>query len=94
MTKLQMINRLADVLDISRKKAEGALNLIVSSVLTDLTTEGHAKLYGVGTFSIKYCAPRTGRNPCTGEAVAVPARCRVKFKMTRSLRNTINYQGR
>lgn len=41
---------------------------------------GSLQIRGFGTFRRVTTAPRTGRNPKTGEAIEVPARSVLKFK--------------
>jgi DNA-binding protein HU-beta len=61
----------------------------------DLIAEGLAKgekidLRGFGTFSVRDSAARTGRNPQTGEAIAIPARRVPGFKPGKELKEKVN----
>ena len=47
-------------------------------------------LPGLGSFSVMIHAARMGRNPRTGETIAIPARRRIHFKMGKGLRALLN----
>lgn len=47
-------------------------------------------LPGLGSFSVTLHAARMGRNPRTGESIAIPARRRVHFKAAKGLRQLLN----
>lgn len=61
----------------------------------DLIADGLAKgekidLRGFGTFSVRDSAARTGRNPQTGEPIAIPARRVPGFKPGKELKEKVN----
>ena len=47
-------------------------------------------LPGLGLFSVELHAARMGRNPRTGESIAIPARRRIHFKATKGFRQLLN----
>ncbi len=51
------------------------------------------EIRGFGSFSRDYLPPRPGRNPKTGESIAVPGRYRIHFKPGKALKQRVN-QGR
>ncbi|MFD5867269.1 HU family DNA-binding protein [Corynebacterium sp. NPDC060344] len=73
MNKSDLVVQLAEKLDVNHGDAaaavEGTLDLIVRAVaMGDSVT-----IMGFGTFESRERAPRTARNPHTGEAIEVPA---------------------
>ena len=48
------------------------------------------EIRGFGSFSLHYRAPRTGRNPKTGETVQLPAKYVPHFKPGKDLREQVN----
>jgi nucleoid DNA-binding protein len=50
------------------------------------------ELRGFGAFSVRTYEARTGRNPRTGEAVAVDARSRLHFKPGKGILQRLNAQ--
>ncbi|MBE1425197.1 nucleoid DNA-binding protein [Desulfomicrobium macestii] len=55
-----------------------------------LTLDQGISLPGLGSFSVTLHAARMGRNPRTGESIAIPARRRVHFKAAKGLRQLLN----
>ena len=53
---------------------EMVLNSVLSNIESALIRGERVQFTGFGTFELKKRAPRTGRNPHTGEAVPIPAR--------------------
>ena len=48
------------------------------------------QLVGFGSFEVKARAERLGRNPQTGEAVAIPPSKSPVFKAAKSLKDAVN----
>lgn len=73
MNKADLVAELADKLDINQADAaaaiEGTLDIIVRSVAQGKSVT----IMGFGTFESRQRAPRTARNPHTGETIEVPA---------------------
>jgi len=85
MNKHDLITSIAKSAKISRKTAELGVNGLLSSLLTAIKAGKRVTLTGFGSFSIVERAPRTGRNPKTGETVPIPPRRVVKFRPGREL---------
>ena len=65
---------------------ESALN-----ILKDALANGeHVKIAGFGKFEVKNKAQRRGRNPVTGEAMAITPRKVLTFKSSRLLKKQMN----
>jgi len=87
----------ADLVDVIAGKAglaKGQVQQMVDDVF-DLIADGLAKgekidLRGFGTFSVRESAARTGRNPQTGEPIAIPARRVPGFKPGKELKEKVN----
>ena len=70
MTKSELIERLADKLNhLSAKEVEQAIKEILEMMAQTLAKGERIEIRGFGSFSLHYRAPRTGRNPKTGEEV-------------------------
>lgn len=70
------------------------LQKIVDSMfqaISDALVQGQrVEIRGFGAFSIKYKAPRTGRNPRTGESVDIEEKFVPHFKTGKELRSRLN----
>lgn len=62
----------------------------VFSVLKELLSEGNdVAIPDFGKFEIKERAERTGRNPATGEAIIIPAKKAIGFKVGKNLKESV-----
>ena len=91
MTKSDLIKRLARRLSqVPARDAQTAVGLILDAISAALVTGRRVELRGFGVFSAVRQAPRSGRNPKTGEALIVPAKGRVHYKPGGELRERVN----
>jgi len=59
--------------------------------MADVLAEGgRIEIRGFGSFSLHYRAPRTGRNPKTGEPVVLSGKYVPHFKPGKELRDRVN----
>lgn len=72
MNKSQLVDALADRLG-DRKTAATAVDALLQIVVDTVRSGDSVSLAGFGVFESRARAARTGRNPRTGETVAVPA---------------------
>jgi len=85
MNKNDLVDSIASAADISKVAAEKGLNGLLSSMAEAMEEGERVTLVGFGSFSIVERAPRVGRNPKTGEKIAIPPRKVVKFRPGRKL---------
>jgi len=69
--------------------AKNAVDSLIANIRTALQNGESVTLSGFGTFKPVVRQARTGRNPRTGEAIAIPARQTVKFLPGKALREEI-----
>jgi integration host factor subunit beta len=69
------------------------VNTILDEITEALGRGDRVELRGFGAFSAKIRPPRIGRNPRTGEAVAVAEKCVPFFKAGKDLRDRLNNEG-
>ena len=85
MTKVQLVERLAEATDRSKQEAERTLDLAFAGIATALQNGEKFELRGFGTFKIRDQKARVGRNPQTGETVNIPAKKVPVFKPSKQL---------
>jgi len=90
MTKSQLIDAIAEKAGLSKADASKALSATLESVTDALKAGEKVALIGFGTFSVSLRAARTGKNPQTGEAIAIPASKAAKFKAGQKLKDAVN----
>ena len=74
---------LVDALEVrlgGKKAASDALEAIFDVIIREVARGGKVGITGFGTFERVDRAPRTGRNPHTGEAVPIAATSRPRFR--------------
>ena len=91
MTKSDLIKRLAEanphlyVRDIER-----IVGRVFEEIGAALARGDRVELRGFGAFSVRARAERVGRNPRTGDEVAVPNKVVPYFKTGKELRDRLN----
>ena len=91
MTKKEFVEKLQAKGNFETKAAaERAMDTVLGTIEDTLLTGDNVQFVGWGTFEVKEVAARTGRNPKTGEEIAIPAKKAVKFKAGKSLADKVN----
>lgn len=91
MTKSELVARVAERHPhLYQKDVEKIVGVIFEEITQALSRGDRVELRGFGAFSVKSREPRAGRNPRTGEAVAVDAKSVPFFKTGKELRERLN----
>ena len=91
MTRSDLIVALASrFTHLTAKDAEIAVKEILDAIGGSLAKDGRIEIRGFGSFSLNYRAPRTGRNPTSGDPVSVPAKYVPHFKAGKEMRERDN----
>lgn len=81
MTKSELIERLATQQShIPAKTVEDAVKEMLEHMASTLAQGERIEIRGFGSFSLHYRAPRTGRNPKTGDKVELEGKYVPHFK--------------
>ena len=95
MTKSELIEILAAKNShLNHRDVELAVKSLIEQMSQSLSTGHRIEIRGFGSFSLHYRPPRMGRNPKTGEAVALAAKYVPHFKPGKELRERVNIYGR
>jgi DNA-binding protein HU-beta len=78
--KQDIVNRVAEQLNITKVKAEIAVESVFNSLKNALKRGERIELRGFGVFIVKPRKSGVGRNPRTGEEVAIPPGKTIRFK--------------
>jgi len=89
MKKAEFIDAVAEKSGLSKKDANEALNAILETITEALKAKKTVSFIGFGSFSTVARAAREARVPLTGKTVQIPARNAVKFKVGKSLKDTV-----
>jgi len=91
MTKSELIARIAERNPhLYQRDVERIVSTIFDEIAAALGRGDRVELRGFGAFSVKHRDSRTGRNPRTGETVAVVAKAAPYFKTGKQLRELLN----
>lgn len=69
---------------------ETVTEIILDTIVGQMANGGRVELRGFGTFTVRAREARAGRNPRTGETVAVAAKHVPHFKAGKELRDRLN----
>jgi DNA-binding protein HU-beta len=83
--KLDIVNRVADRTGVPKMKAEQAVDALFHSMKEALMRGERIELRGFGVFVVKPRKRGVGRNPRTGEEVAIPSGKTIRFKPGKEL---------
>ena len=87
LTKSQIAASIAETVGITKKQATEALQSIVE--LAYKNAKNSFTLPGLGKLVLVNRKARMGRNPATGEAIKIPAKRVVKFRVAKAAKDAI-----
>lgn len=91
MTKSELIEQLARRQShLAYKDVELAVKCLLEQMSQALASGERIEIRGFGSFSLHYRSPRVGRNPKTGESVALSGKYVPHFKPGKELRDRVN----
>jgi integration host factor subunit beta len=90
MTKADLVEKVTQLGDLTRRDGEVIVETIFDSVIGALQSGDKIEIRGFGSFRIRERNPRIGRNPKTGDRVDVPAKRVPYFKPSEELRDLVN----
>ncbi|PID94550.1 MAG: DNA-binding protein HU [Bacteroidetes bacterium] len=89
MNKTELINFVAEETGLTKIDAQRALEACMKGVTETLAAGERVQLTGFGTFYVDARAARTGRNPRTGQEIAISAKRIAKFKAGKGLSDAV-----
>jgi DNA-binding protein HU-beta len=89
MTQSQVVKALAEKLEVSKKVARQFLQELTDTAIREVKKSGVFVLPGLGRLVRSDRKARVGRNPATGEAINIPAKKVVKFRVAKAAKESI-----
>jgi len=89
MTQSQIVQTLADKCELTKKQALGLLNALAGTAISEVKKNGVFVVPGLGRLVRSDRKARMGRNPATGEAIKIPAKKVVKFRVAKAAKEAI-----
>lgn len=91
MTKSELIEGIAaKYTQLPAHDIEEAIKLIFAKMIESLEAQDRIEIRSFGSFSLRYRQPREGRNPKTGEKVALLGKYVPHFKPGKALRERVS----
>lgn len=90
MTKSELIESVARQLKITKSRAEQVVNCVFDTMVDSLKRGDGIEIRGFGSFTVRDCRPYEGRNPRTGEPVAVSPKRKPHFKVGKELKELVS----
>ena len=90
LTKAALVEQVADVTGLTKKRAEAIVDTVFGNIAEALQQGEKVELRGFGSFRLRRREPRRGRNPRTGHRVDVPPKSVPYFKPGKELKELIN----
>lgn len=89
MNKTQLIDAVATRSQRPKTETAALLDALIAIVEETLASGEPVQLVGFGSFLVTERAAREGRNPATGETLALPAKKIVKFKAGKTMADAV-----
>jgi integration host factor subunit beta len=78
---------------LNHRDSEIAVNAVFDAIAEALARGDRVEIRGFGAFVAKQHGSRVGRNPRTGQSVAVRAKRALKFKASKEIRQALNHRS-
>ncbi len=89
MTQSQMVKELAETTGTNAKIAKHFMTSFADLAVRETKKNGMFVIPGIGRLVRVDRKARTGRNPATGEAIKIPAKKVVKFRVAKAVKDAI-----
>src|SRR5262249_44065748 len=89
MTQLQIVQTLAGKCEVTKKVAGSMLMALAQTAISEVKKNGVFVVPGLGRLVRVERKARMGRNPATGEAIQIPAKKVVKFRVAKAAKEAI-----
>ena len=90
MTRVQLVDKLAYRMKVTKKDANTYLTAFLGSIMDTLAKDGRVVVQGFGSFKINEYKARVAKKPLTGEVIHLPVRRKPSFHAGKELRERVN----
>ncbi|HEY0006462.1 MAG TPA: HU family DNA-binding protein [Pyrinomonadaceae bacterium] len=89
MTQSEIINHFAEKTGMKRAQVKEFFDELANLASTEVKSNGEFTLPGFGKLVLSERKAREGRNPATGETIQIPAKTTLKFRVGKSMKDTV-----
>ena len=92
MTKADLVVRVHEAIGpgVTKKDCAALVDGFLNAIKQAMVDGENIEIRGFGSFSINHRPPRMGRNPRSGESVAIPSKRVPHFKPGKALREAVD----
>jgi peptidylprolyl isomerase len=90
MNKTDLVDKVSELSGLTKAESDKAVDALFAAITAALKAGDDMRLVGFGSFSVSSRAAREGKNPRTGEKLAIPASKAPKFTAGKSLKDAVN----
>jgi DNA-binding protein HU-beta len=90
VNKNDLVAHVSESAGLTKADATKAVDAVFDGITAALKSGDEVRLVGFGTFAVSERSASEGRNPRTGEKIAIPASKQPKFKAGKGLRDSVN----
>ena len=90
MNRLDLVNAVAEEADLAKNDAGKVVDTVFKVIEGALKQGQEVRLTGFGTFATSVRKATTGRNPRTGEEIAIGESTSVRFKAGKALKDSVS----
>lgn len=90
VTKTQIIDYVADELEITKVAASRTLETIIDYIVHEVSSGSKVSINKFGVFETRHRSERKGRNPQTGEEITIKATTAPAFKAAKSFKEKVS----
>ena len=90
MNRSELIDAIANELDMTKPQTASVLNTILETMADKLGQGESIEFRGFGSFTVKQYGSYEGRNPKTGEKIQIKPKKLPHFKVGKNLREAVN----
>lgn len=89
MSKAQLVEHVAAGAGLKKADAKTLLDNLASLAAKEVKRSGQFVFPGIGKLVLAKRKARIGRNPRTGEQIKIPAKTVLKFRIAKSLKDSV-----
>ena len=89
MTQSEVINHFAEKFEMKRAQAKELFDELANLASEEVKRNGEFALPGFGKLVLSERKAREGRNPATGETIQIPAKTTLKFRVGKTMKDTV-----
>lgn len=90
MNQSELIEKVAQTTELDQAAADQAVKAVVNTILDALSAGEPVRVAGFGVFDVATRPARQGRNPRTGETIAIAASKAVRFHPSKAVKDALN----